>query len=49
MLVLGDREVEAATASIRLRTGETLDPMSTDEAASMMVDAISARSDALTS
>ncbi len=43
MLVLGDREVESSTVSIRLRTGENLDPMSADEVASMMVDTISSK------
>ena len=43
MLVLGDREVESSTVSIRLRTGENLDPMSADEVATMMVDTISSR------
>ena len=43
MLVLGDREVESSTVSIRLRTGENLDPMSVDEVASMMVDTISSK------
>ena len=43
MLVLGDREVEDGRVAVRLRSGETLDPMTVDEAVAMIGGRIAAR------
>ena len=43
MLVLGDREVEDGKVAVRLRSGETLDPMPVDEAVAMIGGRIAAR------
>ena len=47
MLVLGDREVEASSASIRLRTGENLEPQPADAAVALIGDKIAAKSEIL--
>ena len=36
MLVCGDREVETSTVSIRLRSGDSMDPLSVDDAVAMV-------------
>ena len=43
MLVLGDREVEDGKVAVRLRSGQTLDPMPVDEAVAMIGGRIAAR------
>ena len=45
MLILGDREVEASSAAIRLRTGENLEPQSADAAVALIGDKIAAKSE----
>ena len=43
MLVLGDREVEDGKVAVRLRSGETLDPMPVDEAVALIGGRIASR------
>ena len=43
MLILGDREVEDGRVAVRLRSGETLDPMAVDEAVAMIAGRIASR------
>ena len=43
MLVLGDREVEAGKTAVRLRSGQTLDPMPVDEAVALIGGRIASR------
>ena len=43
MLVAGDREVESSTVSIRLRSGESVDPMSVDAAVAIIRERIDTR------
>ena len=43
MLIVGDREEEAATAAVRLRSGEDLGPMPLDQIASRIVLEVEAR------
>jgi threonyl-tRNA synthetase len=48
MLVVGDKEVEGNTASVRLRSGENLGPKPVADVAEMIRDVVAARSLALT-
>ena len=43
MLVLGDREVEDGKAAVRLRSGDSLDPMAVDEAVALIAGRIASR------
>ncbi len=43
MLILGDREVEDGKAAVRLRSGESLDPMAVDEAVALIAGRIASR------
>ena len=43
MLVLGDREMEDGQAALRLRSGQTLDPMAVDEAVAVIAARIASR------
>jgi threonyl-tRNA synthetase len=43
MLIAGDREVENGQVSIRLRSGENLDPLSVEAAVDMIAGKIAAR------
>ena len=43
MLVLGDREMEDGKAALRLRSGQTLDPMPVDEAVALIGGRIASR------
>ena len=44
MLIMGDREAEAAAASVRLRSGENLGALSVDDVTARIVDEVQSRS-----
>ena len=45
MMVAGDREIEEGQVSIRLRSGENLDPLLAADAVAMIADKIAAKAD----
>ncbi|MFC1525197.1 threonine--tRNA ligase [Candidatus Latescibacterota bacterium] len=45
MLILGDREMEDGKVTIRLRSGENLDPMPVEEARALILERISSKSE----
>jgi threonyl-tRNA synthetase len=47
MLIIGKREAEAGTVSVRARTGEDLGAMAIDDVASMLSELVASRSTSL--
>jgi threonyl-tRNA synthetase len=43
MVVAGDREAEAGQASVRMRSGQTVDAMAVADVATMITDKIAAK------